>query len=327
MANPKIYLSPVLDEDVLAIGQRMLPAGFDLVPTSPKDLAQAAAVADYLLCMQGVGTLHEDTLSQAKNLKLIQLLSVGYDDVDLEACRKARIPVAVNGGANAIAVAEHAIMLMLATMKHLSELNENVSAGRWRGGALGALRLYELWSSTVGIIGMGRIGQQVVQRLQGWETKIVYYDPYRLPPEREKQLGVTYMELDDVLRAADAVTVHVPLSPQTRHLIGARELGLMKKSAVIVNTSRGGLIDEMALVDALKSGQIMGAGLDVFSQEPPPSDHPLFALPNAILTPHLAGPTWQSWPRRFENCYANISRVQRGEKPQWVVAELAELVT
>jgi phosphoglycerate dehydrogenase-like enzyme len=324
-AEPRIVLAPVLDPDVLAIGRRMLPEGLTLDPVSPADLPREALDAEYLLLMQGVGTLNEDTLLKAKNLKLIQLLSVGYDDLNLEAVRKARIPVAVNGGANAIAVAEHAVMFMLATMKHLTELNDNVRAGKWRAGPLGALRLYEIWSSTVGIIGMGRIGQQVVQRLQGWEAKIVYYDPYRLSPEREQALGVTYLPLDELLRTSDVITVHVPLSDQTRHLIDARALGLMKKTATIINTSRGGLIDEDALVEALRSGQIGGAGLDVFRQEPPPPDHPLFKLPNAIVTPHMAGPTWQSWPRRFENCYANISRVQRGEKPQWVVPELADL--
>jgi phosphoglycerate dehydrogenase-like enzyme len=155
---------------------------------------------------------------------------------------------------------------------------------------------------------------------------LVYYDPYRLPPDRERELGVTYFPLDDVLRRSDVVTVHVPLSEQTHHLIDARALGLMKPSAVLVNTSRGELVDELALAAALREGRLAGAGLDVFAQEPPPADHPLFGVPNAVLTPHVAGPTWQSWPRRFANCFANIARVERGEAPQWVVPELADLV-
>jgi phosphoglycerate dehydrogenase-like enzyme len=172
---------------------------------------------------------------------------------------------------------------------------------------------------------MGRIGQEVAKRLAGWQATILYYDPFRLSAEHEQALGVRYVELDGLLRAADAVTVHVPLNAQTRNLIDAESLSLMKPTAVLVNTARGGLVDEDALATALRAGRILGAGLDVLNQEPPPADHPLFGLPNVILTPHTAGPTWQSFPRRFANCFANIERVQRGEKPLWVVEELADL--
>ncbi|HXI18620.1 MAG TPA: NAD(P)-dependent oxidoreductase, partial [Chloroflexota bacterium] len=180
--------------------------------------------------------------------------------------------------------------------------------------------------STVGIVGMGRIGQQVAQRLQGWDARLVYFDPVRLPAEREHDLGVTYLPFEELVREADAISVHVPLSDATRHLFNGHAFSRMKPSAVLVNTSRGELVDENALVAALREGRIGGAGLDVFAQEPPPADHPLFGLPNAILTPHVAGPTWQSWPRRFENCFANITRVERGDAPQWVVPELDDLV-
>ena len=324
MAESQIVLAPTLDPDVLAIGRELLPPGFRLTMVGKDELPRAALDADYLLGF--IGPLDDETLRRAERLKLIQLISVGYDDFNLAGARAARIPVATNGGANAIAVAEHAIMLMLCTLKHLTELNDGVHAGRWRSGPVGSLRLYELWSSTVGLVGMGRIGRQVAQRLRGWEAQLVYYDPFRLAAEEERELGVSYLPLDELLGASDVVTVHVPLNDQTRHLIDARAFGLMKPTAVLVNTSRGGLVDEQALVDALRAGRIGGAGLDVFSQEPPPADHPLFGLRNAVLTPHLAGPTWQSWPRRFANCFANISRVERGEKPEWVVPELADLV-
>jgi phosphoglycerate dehydrogenase-like enzyme len=215
-------------------------------------------------------------------------------------------------------------MMMLATWKRVHELDDAVRHGGWRS-ASHSDRVYELWHSTVGIVGMGRIGQEVATRLAGWESNIVYYDPFRLTPEREKALNVRYVELDELLRTADVVTVHVPLNAQTRNLIDAESLSIMKSTAVIVNTARGGLFDEEALVTALKEGRIMGAGLDVLSQEPPPADHPIFALRNVVLTPHTAGPTWQSFPRRFANCFANIERVQHGEKALWVVPELADL--
>jgi phosphoglycerate dehydrogenase-like enzyme len=252
-------------------------------------------------------------------------MSVGYDTFNLAAARAAGVPVAVNGGANAIAVAEHAIMLVLASMKRLTLLHDVVRAGRWRSGPSGELRLYELWHSTVGIVGMGRIGRQVARRLQGWEAELLYYDPQRLSPDEEQTLGVSYRPLNELLRVADAVTVHVPLSETTHHLIDGPALALMMPTAVLVNTARGGLVDEDALAAALRSGRLLGAGLDVFGQEPPPADLPLLSAPGTALTPHVAGPTWQSWPRRFANCFANVQRVARGEAPLWVVPELADL--
>jgi phosphoglycerate dehydrogenase-like enzyme len=323
--DPLIVYSPPPAPDVLAIAREHLPPGFRFETVPAANLPAWLPQADYL--MGFIGRLSDEALASAPRLKLVQLMSVGYDTFNLAGARAARLPVAVNGGANAIAVAEHAIMFLLATLKHLRELDALVRAGEWRSGPAGEMRLYELWHSTVGIVGMGRIGQQVAQRLQGWDATLLYYDPYRLPPERERALNLRYVEFDDLVRAADAITVHVPLSDQTRHLFDARAFGLMKPSAVLVNTSRGELVDEAALVDALTAGRIAGAGLDVFAQEPPPKDHPLFRIPTALLTPHVAGPTWQSWPRRFANCFANIARVHRGEPPHWVIPELADLVS
>src|SRR5207302_10070328 len=136
-------------------------------------------------------------------------------------------------------------------------------------------RVSELYHSTVGIVGMGRIGQEVAKRLSGWEATILYYDPFRLSAERERELGVTYVSLDMLLRQADAVTVHVPLNAATRNLIDAESLSLMKPTAVLVNTARGGLVDEDALAAALREGRILGAGLDGLSAESPPANHPL----------------------------------------------------
>ncbi len=323
-SEPLIVYSPALAPEVREIAERLRPPGFRFQVVPADQLPQALTEADYL--MGFIGRLSDEALAAAQQLKLVQLMSVGYDTFNLTGARARRVPVSVNGGANAIAVAEHTIMLMLTTLKHLTELNQVVHSGQWRSGHSGALKLFELWHSTVGIVGMGRIGQQLAQRLQGWDANLIYYDPYRLPPERERELNVTYVELEELLRRSDVVSVHVPLSERTHHLVNARSLALMKPEAVLVNTSRGELVDEAALAAALREGHLGGAGLDVFAQEPPEPNNPLFGLPNAILTPHVAGPTWQSWPRRFENCFANIARVQRGEPAQWVVPELADLV-
>jgi phosphoglycerate dehydrogenase-like enzyme len=323
--EPLIVYSPVPPDDVLAIARQFLPAGFRFELVEAADLPAATRQADYV--MGFIGRLADEVITQAPRLKLVQLMSVGYDTFNLGAARAACIPVSVNGGANAIAVAEHAIMLLLAALRRLTELDSQVRAGTWMRGPGGAPapRIYEIWHSTIGIVGMGRIGQEVASRLQNWSARLVYYDPMRLPVEREKALNVTYLPLEELLAEADAVTVHVPLNDVTRHLIDGAALARMKPTAVLVNTARGGLVDEEALAQALLSGEIAAAGLDVLSQEPASADHPLLLLPNTILTPHIAGPTWQSWPRRFENCFANITRVQRGEPAQWVVPELADL--
>ena len=323
MAEPTILFAPMLEAEVRAIADELRPAGFAFRNVSHAELPDALGDADYLCGF--IGAIATDVLvnAAAGRLKLVQLMSAGYDRFNLDGARAARLPVAVNGGANAISVAEHAVMLMLMALKQVHALDAAVRDGRWRDAGGGVI--HELHTATVGIVGMGRIGQEVAQRLAGWNAQLVYFDPMRLSAERERALGVRYVGLDDLLRMSDAVTIHVPLNERTRNLIDAESLSLMKPSAVLVNTARGGLVDEDALAQALREGRILGAGLDVLSQEPPPLDHPLLQLSNVVLTPHTAGPTWESFPRRFANCFANIERVQRGEKPLWVVEELSDL--
>jgi phosphoglycerate dehydrogenase-like enzyme len=322
MPTPIIVYAPLLDPDTRAIADELRPPGFDFRNVGPADLAEASMDADYLCGF--IGPVDSDVLVAAaqKRLKLVQLMSAGYDRFNIEGARQARLPVSDNGGANAIAVAEHAIMLILCTLKQVHALDAAVRRGAWRGGVG---RVHELSGSTVGIVGMGRIGREVAGRLAGWHVDLVYYDPLRLSADVEQQLHVRFLELDTLLRTADAVSVHVPLNTSTRNLIDAESLSLMKPTAVLVNTARGGLVDEAALARSLRDGQLFGAGLDVFSREPVSADSPLLELPNVMLTPHSAGPTWQSFPRRFANCFANIERVERGERPLWIIEELADL--
>jgi len=322
MPDPLILYAPLLDAELRAIADQLRPSGFEFRNVRPAEIPSAIMDADYLCGF--IGPIDTAVLVAAadRRLKLVQLMSAGYDRFNIDGARQARLPVADNGGANAIAVAEHAIMLRLSAMKQVHALDAAVRRGAWRGGVG---RVFELFGSTVGIVGMGRIGREVAQRLAGWGAKLVYYDPLRLPTEVEQQLGARYLELDALLRTADAVTIHVPLNAKTRNLIDAESLSLLKPSAVVVNTARGGLVDEDALAAALRDGRLLGAGLDVFSVEPISAESPLLERSNVVLTPHSAGPTWQSFPRRFANCFANIERVQRGERPQWIVEELADL--
>ncbi|MBT5774371.1 MAG: hypothetical protein HOH95_08340 [Dehalococcoidia bacterium] len=185
-------------------------------------------------------------------------------------------------------------------------------------------RIHELRGKTLGIVGLGTIGKKTARLAAAFGMPVTYYDIARLPEDQEDALNVRFRLLRELLRTSDIVTLHTPLNPSTHHLIGADELSLMKPDAILINTARGPIVDEAALCDALTSGTIAGAGLDVFDQEPPPADNPLFALGNVVLTPHLAGPTFESNTARVRNAFDNVQRVARGDLPLWVIPELAE---
>lgn len=320
--NPKIVFVTNFP-DAADVAREMAPTGFDLqiVPAKSAEYREAMADAEYLVGF--VDMLVQDELFQTgPNLKLVQLLSAGYDQADLNAARKARVPVCNNGGANSVAVSEHAILLALAVSRQLVRQHKSVSGGNWRGNS--TPRVHELRNRTMGIVGLGTIGKKTARLAQAFGMKVVYYDIARLREDQEDALNVRFRLLGELLREADVVSLHTPLNASTRHLIGAEELKLMKPSAVLVNTARGPVVDEAALYTALTDGTIWAAGLDVFDQEPPPADNPLFNLDNVILTAHLAGPTFESNTARVRNAFDNVQRVARGEEALWIVPELAE---
>ena len=321
---PHILLSPRPAPDVLTIAEDLLPAGFTLAVADPDAppaaLAAALAPAEYLLGF--IGPLPDEAWATATRLRLVQLLSAGYDRFPIERARERGVPVAINGGANAVAVAEHAVMLLLAVYRRVTQLDRAVRRGEWRAGTRGDVRYHELGGKRVGLLGMGQIGQEVARRLAGFGVDLCYTDVRRLPATQEAALGATFLPFEQLLASVDVLSLHLPLLPETRGIIGTRALALLRPGAVLINTARGELVDEAALAAALRSGRLLGAGLDVLGQEPPPTDHPLLTLDNVVLTPHTAGPTWESWPRRFANGYANIERVSRGEPPRWLLPEL-----
>ena len=320
----KILFAPRQPEVILTMAKAMTPAGFELVVADPgtPEFIQAAGDAEYYLGL--ARRMGGEFFRSAPHLKLVQLLSAGYDHVDVEAARKAQVPVSNNGGANALAVAEHTIMLILAVLKRVVQFHNSVAAGKWRMGNPADVRVYEMGNRTLGIVGLGNIGKKVARRARAFDTKVQYYDIRRLSEADEDALGVRFVLFDELLRTSDILSLHVPLDDSTRNLIGPRELSLMKREAIVVNTCRGPVIDENALYDALKADRIAGAGLDVMVEEPPKPDHPLLSLPNVTLTPHSAGPTWENWTARFRNGFDNIQRVAAGRAPLWVIPELAE---
>ena len=316
-------LTPPQPAPVMDIARELLPPGMELVVVDPgkPEFYDAAADAEYYLGSPRTG-IGNEFFRAAPRLKLVQLTSAGYDRVDIEAARKAKVPVANNGGANSVAVAEHAVMLMLAVLKKLAYHHLNVAAGTWRAADFSEVRTYEVEGKRLGIVGLGNIGKKVARRVQGFDMDVRYFDILRLTEDQEDALGVRFTLFTELLRTCDVVTLHVPLNDVTRKMMSTREFAMMKRTAILINTCRGPVVDETALHQALTSGTIAAAGLDVMVEEPPAPNHPLFSLPNVTLSPHSAGPTWDNWTKAYRNGFDNIQRVEAGRSPLWVVPEL-----
>jgi phosphoglycerate dehydrogenase-like enzyme len=251
-----------------------------------------------------------DVLARLPDLRVIARPGVGYDRVDVEAATARGIPLLLTPGANADAVADCTLALVLASLRRLPEVDRAVREGRWRPPSLAG----DLTGATVGIVGLGRIGGAVARRLRGFGCRVLASEPV---PDGDlcQALEIECVALDALLEQADVVTLHAPLTTQTRGLIGARELARMRPSAILVNTSRGGLVDQDALVEALASGRIGGAALDVFEREPLPSDHPLTRMPNVILSGHAATFTRGGIAAMIDVVVANLLDVAAGRLP------------
>ncbi|HTT75628.1 MAG TPA: 2-hydroxyacid dehydrogenase [Candidatus Binataceae bacterium] len=313
--------------DVLELAHTLAPNDFTLrmVPPHTRSAAIAEAMREVEYVLGFIFHLPDEAYLEAKRLKLIQVLSAGYDMVNIEGARKARVPICSNGGANSVAVAEHAIMLMLAVYRKLIAFHQNVTEGRWHRGIARAVDIFEIEGKTVGLIGFGNIGEQVARRLKGFNARVIYYDSVRRDSHEEEALGVEYAPLNSLLEAADVVSLHTALNDSTRRMIGRGALARMKPKAILINTCRGEVVDEEALIEALKQGCLLGAGLDTLSKEPPDPANPILKLPNVVLTPHSAGPTADSFRKRFQNGYANIQRAANGDRPLWIIPEMRDL--
>lgn len=259
--------------------------GWDLVLADPKTYEKNLADCDALLVRSAVKVTKE-VLEKAPRLKVIGRAGVGVDNVDLEAATAAGVLVMNTPGGNAVSVAEHTLALMLSMARSVPEASASTKSGKWeKKKFLGS----ELRGKTLGIIGLGSIGREVVRRAKNFEMKIVAHDPY-LSSQTAADLGVTLLGLDELYQAADYITLHVALTPETDRMFNAAAFAKMKTGVRVVNCARGELVDEAALEEALRSGQVAGAGLDVFRVEPP-ANHPLFSIPSVVATPHIAGST------------------------------------
>ena len=302
----KILLLEKIHEDAVALLGELGEVRRTEDP-NPADLpAQFADVAAVLT--RGRGRIPRAAIEAGRGLRCLARCGAGTDNIDVAAATGRGLPVIFSPGGTTFAVAEHAIMLALAASRRLGFLDRAVKAGDWevrnRVG-LGA----ELRGKTLGVLGLGRIGRRIAELGAAFRMRVAYWSAH----SRDGQFK--YLELDDLFRAADVLSVSLALNPETRGLVDARRLGLMKPTAVIVNTARGEIMDEAALAAALAAGRIGAAGLDVLAAEPPPADHPLLRLENVVFTPHVAVLTDVAYRQMCVEVAAQVARVLRGGQP------------
>ena len=308
------YLSHATPE-VYDIIRSAMPVGLELVTLArDSDEERKRLVADCEVIIAAATPLRREVVAAATRLRLVHHQGVGYQDtVDLEALRERRIPLALTPEGTTIGVAEHTILLMLAVCKRLPFADAELRQGRWHINALRP-QSRELFGRTVGYLGMGRIGQAVAERLRAFGTTGLYCDDLApLPAAREAELGIRRVALDELIAGVDVLTLHLPLTKDTRHLIDRARIARMRRGAIVINTARGGLIDEQSLCEALRDGRLGGAGLDVFETEPASADNPLARLPNVVLTPHISAGTRDALQAKMRAVFANIERFFAGE--------------
>jgi glyoxylate reductase len=306
-----------------AAGLRLLYAAGDVrlwpddLPPSPQELAELLRGCDGALTMV-TDRIDGALLDHEPRLKVISTFAVGYDNISVPDATARGVAVCNTPGVLTESTADAAFSLLLAAARRIPEGVDYVRTGQWKAWSPTVLLGHDIHGATIGLVGFGRIGQAVARRARGFDMTILYNSRSR-HPEVEGELGATYASLDELLRASDFVMLHVALTPETRGLIGAREFGLMKRDAILVNAARGPVIDTAALVTALREGEISGAALDVTDPEPIPADHPLLNLPNAIVVPHTASSTIATRDRMAEFSARNLLAVLNGERPPSIV--------
>ncbi len=311
----KVLVTARMPEEVLALLRRehQVESYAEDPPLDRASLLRRVADKEGLLCTI-TDLIDQELLDHAPALRVIANFGVGFEHIDVAAATQRGLPVTNTPGVLTAATADLAFALILATARRLVEGDKRVREGKFTYWAPLLFLGHEVSGKTLGLIGAGRIGQAVAQRAHGFGMRVIYHSRTRLAPAAEQELHVSFAPLEDLLREADFVTLHVPLTPQTRHLIGRRELELMKPTAHLINTARGPVVDEAALVEALRRGEIGGAGLDVYEREPQLSPG-LTDLDNVVLLPHVGSATIETRTRMGLMAAANLLAGLRGEQP------------
>ena len=317
-----VSMAPVTEDFVQNMLESKGVKGVEAVVAAffhPEEMRSALQEADYIIGdFSFKNVITEETVGYLKKARFIQQPSVGYQHIDVEACARAGIQVANCAGANTVDVAEHTVMSGLCLVKKVMTSSYTTRQGEWRQMEIAP---GELSGKVWGILGMGRIGQAVARRLYPFGVKTLYYSRSRLNESSEKELNAEYRDFTDLLGEVDVLSLHCPLTPETRNLINKKSLASMKTGAVIINVARGEIVDEQDLADALQEGKLSGAAVDVFREEPISRDNPLLKLDmyNLLLSPHVAGVSEESKIRIMNMTFDNLVRAINGERPENLV--------
>jgi (S)-sulfolactate dehydrogenase len=309
----KVVISEFMDEPAVASLARRFDVRYDATLVDRRAELAAGLADAHALIVRNRTQVDAELLGHGPRLRVVGRLGVGLDNIDLATCAGRGIEVIPATGANALAVAEYVVCTVMLLLRGAYASTPAVAAGRWPRAALGEGR--ETAGKTLGVVGFGGIGRLAAKLAQGLGMKVIATDPAIAAGERVwRESGVAYRGLDDLLAEADAVTLHVPLTPETRHLITAGRLARMKRGAVLINTARGGIVDEAALAESLASGHLAGAALDVFETEPLPAGSPLAGATNLVLTPHVAGVTRESNARVSNMIAEKVAQALTGNR-------------
>ena len=305
-----LYNSLATPEMYAMIRERIGDAGDLVTLDADDDGERAAKIADCDVAIVAATPLRKEVIAAGRKLKLIHHQGVGYHDtVDLEAAAAAGLRLATTPEGTSIGVAEHTVLLALGAARRAAFADAELRQGRWHVNALRPVSV-ELFGKTVGFVGFGRIGQEAAKRFAAFGTTCIFYDP---GVSAEADLPAKSQTFDEVVANADILSLHLPLTDATRHLISRDVISRMKSSAILVNTARGGIVDDGALADALATGRLLAAGLDVFEGEPIGSDHPMVSLPNVFLTPHISAGTRDALGHKMDAIAANLRRFAEGQ--------------
>lgn len=314
--KPRIYITRKLPEIVMSELREVCEVCMwekEDVPVPREVLVREVARAEGLLTMLTDG-VDEALLSLSPRLRVVSNMAVGYNNIDVKAAHRRNIIVTNTPGVLTETTADLTFALLMATARRLVEASDYLRQGQWKTWSPMLLTGQDIYGATLGIIGLGRIGEALARRACGFDMKVLYYNRNR-KLEAEKTLGVEYVPLDTLLTRSDFVSIMTPYTSETKNLIDQDELARMKPSAILINTARGGIVNEAALYDALKSGAIWGAGLDVFEEEPVRLDHPLLTLPNVVTLPHIGSASIQTRLSMARLAVTNLMEAIQGRNP------------
>ncbi|MFC0274381.1 2-hydroxyacid dehydrogenase [Metabacillus herbersteinensis] len=323
--KPKVYITRKLPDEIVNKIKEVCEVSMwekEDIPVPREVLEQEIKDVDGLYSLL-TETIDEPLLEKAKNLKIVSNMAVGYNNIDVEAATKKGIMITNTPGVLTETTADLTFALLMATARRIVESSNYIREGKWETWSPMLLTGQDIYGSTLGIIGMGRIGEALAKRAAGFNMKLLYHNRSR-KEELEQELGLSYTDMNSLLRESDFVCVLTPLTPETKNLIDYEQLALMKETAVLINTARGGVVNEEALYEALKNGEIWAAGLDVFEQEPISMENPLLSLPNVIAIPHIGSASITTRKNMAKLAADNLLQGLSGKEPKNLVNQIVK---